>query len=475
MATALKTTTSDLDGSRVRVEVEVPPETVEQELNTAAAQIGREMRIPGFRKGKVPAQMVIRQLGREAVLDEAVRAALPRWYERAVTEAKIAAIGDPKLDFADLPEKGAPLEFSIEVAVRPKAELGEYKGIEVGRREPEASDAEIDEELDRMREQSATLETVDRPAQDGDFVVLDFVGTIDGEPFEGGEARGYLLELGTNRLIPGFEEQLVGASADEERDVKVTFPEEYQAEHLAGKDAVFASTVREVKEKRLPELNDEFALDVAGMDSLQELREDIAGRLRDAHERSIETEFREAVLDSAVDQAKVDIDHDLIHAKAHEMWHETSRRLQRQGLDPQQYLAFTGKTEEELVTEAEPEAERALKRESVLAAVVDAENIEVTDDELLEAMREANLSQGRGGETGVSDKALRRSLEKARKQGRDELLREDIAMRKALDALVGNAKSISVEQAEARGKLWTPEKDKQENEASDKQLWTPGA
>ncbi len=471
MATALKTTTSDIDGNKVRVEVEVPPDTVEQELNTAATQLGREMRIPGFRKGKVPAQMVIQQLGREAVLDEAVRHALPGWYERAVNDAKISAVGDPKLDLDDLPEKGSPLAFSIEVAVRPTAVLGDYKGLEVGRREPIPAAAEIDEELERMREQSASRETVEREAKDGDVAVLDFVGTVDGEPFEGGEARGYLLELGSNRLIPGFEEQIVGASAGDEREVKVTFPEEYQAEHLAGKDAVFATTVREVKEKRLPELDDDFALETAGMDSLKDLREDIAGRLRDAQERQIETQFREAVLDAAVEQAKIDVDHDLIHAKAHDMWHETARRLQRQGLDPAQYLQFTGKTEEELVTEAEPEAERALKREAVLAAVVDAESIEVTDDELLDAMREANIAQGRGGQQGPSEKSLRRSLEKARKQGRDELLREDIAMRKALDTLVENAKPITVEQAEARGKLWTPETE----EKGAGELWTPGS
>ena len=472
MASALKTTTSELDDNKVRIEVEVPADAVEQELNTAATQLGREMRIPGFRTGKVPAPMVIRQLGREAVLDEAVRAALPGWYERAVTDAKVAAVGDPKLDLADLPEKGSPLAFSIEVSIRPKAQLGDYKNLEVGRREPEATDDEIGEELERMREQAATLETVDREAADGDFVVLDFVGTVDGEPFEGGEARGYLLELGSNRLIPGFEEQLTGAKADEERDVTVTFPDEYQAEHLAGKEAVFACTVREVKEKKLPELDDEFALETAGMDSLQELREDIANRLRDSHERSIETQFREAVLDAAVADSDVQIDHDLVHAKAHEMWHETSRRLQRQGLDPAQYLQFTGKTEEELVHEAEPEAERALKREAVLAAVVEAEGIEVTDEELLDAMREANIAQGRGGEAGPSEKALRRSLEKARKQGRDELLREDIAMRKALDILVENATPISVEQAEARGKIWTPGQEEAEGE---KQLWTPGS
>ena len=472
MATALKTSTEDLGDSRVRVEVEVPSETVERELQTAATQLGREMRIPGFRKGKVPPQMVIRQLGRESVLNEAVQRALPSWYERAINDSKIAAIGDPQLDLKDLPEKGAPLEFTIEVAVRPKAELGDYKGIEVGRREPDVEQSEIDEELDRMRESVASLDTVDREAKDGDFVVLDFVGQIDGEPFEGGEARGYLLEIGSNRLIPGFEEQLIGAKADEEREVTVQFPDDYNAEHLAGKEAVFASTVREVKEKQLPELDDEFALEAAGMDTLAELREDIEKRLRDGHERQIETQFREAVLDAVAEQAKLEIDHDLVHVKAHEMWGETARRLQRQGLDPAQYLQFTGKTEHELIEEAEPEAERALKREAVLAAVVDSEGIEVSDEELLDAMREANVAQSRGGEAGPSEKQLQKSLDRAREQGRDELLREDIAMRKALDLLVENAKPISVEAAEAKGKIWTPDKEKEEG---DKALWTPGS
>jgi trigger factor len=194
--------------------------------------------------------------------------------------------------------------------------------------------------------------------------------------------------------------------------------------------------------------------------------------LRTAHERSIETQYREAVLDAVVDQTKLDVDHDLVHAKAHEMWGETARRLQRQGLNPAQYLQFTGKTEHELIEEAEPEAERALKREAVLAAVVDAEGIDVSDDELLDAMREANIAQSRGGDAGPSEKQLKKSLDRAREQGRDELLREDIAMRKALDVLVENAKPITVSAAEAKEKIWTPDKEKSE---SDKQLWTPGS
>src|SRR3954463_1725501 len=471
MATALKTSTSDLEDNKVRIEVEVPPETVEEELNSTATQLGREMRIPGFRKGKVPAQMVIRQLGRETVLDEAVRSALPGWYERAVTDAKVAAIGDPKLDLADLPEKGAPLAFSIEVAVRPKAKLGDYKNLEVGRREPEASDEEIDEELERMREQAATLETVEREAKDGDFVVLDFVGTVDGEPFEGGEARGYLLELGSGRLIPGFEEQLGGAKAGDERQGKVDFPAGYPAENLAGKEAEFAVSVKEVKEKRLPELGDEFAVQAGGFDTLDELRGDIEDRLREADERGIEAEFREAAVDAAAAEAKVEIPHELVHSKAHEMWHRTSRRLAQQGVDPQRYLELTGKTEEELVTEAEPEAETALRREAVLAAVVKQEAIEVSDEEVTEALRAAATAEG--GQP-PSDKQLQRSLKRLKSQGADESLREDIALRKAVDLIVESAKPIPVDQAKAREKLWTP--DKEEKEAAGAgQIWTPGS
>src|SRR3954447_26849461 len=460
----LSTTTQDLGESRVRVDVEVAPDTLQRELDTAASALGRELKIPGFRKGKVPAAVVIRRVGRDAVLDEAVRRALPGWYEEAVSDAGIATVGDPKLDLPDLPEEGSPLSFSIEVNVRPEAKLGDYKGLEVGRREPDVPKEEIDAELERLRESVASLEAVDRPAGDGDFVVLDFVGTVDGEPFQGGDARGYLLEIGSGRLIPGFEDQLRGAKGGEEREVKVTFPEEYQAEHLAGREAVFATTVKEVKEKRLPELDDDFAAEAGGFDTLDELRSDIESRLREAHERAIDGEFREAVVDAAVVDAKIDVGKDLVHAKAHEMWENTARRLQRQGLDPQQYLQLAGKDEHQLIEDAEPEAETALKREAVLAAVVDAEGIEVSDDELLDSLR-----QTAGG---ASEKEITKAFDRMKQQGRDDLLREDIAMRKAVDLLVEKAKPISVEQAKARDKLWTPEKDKEE---APQQLWTPGS
>src|SRR4051794_16875274 len=466
MTGAVKTTTSELGESRVRVEVEVPTDALERELSAAASAIGGELRVPGFRKGKVPPQVVIRQVGREAVLDEAVRRGLPGWYEQAVADAGLATVGDPQLDLPELPEKGGALQFTIEVAVRPKAELGEYRGLEVGRREPEATSEEVDAEIEGLRESSASLENVDRPAGAGDFVVIDFLGTVDGEPFEGGEARGYLLELGSSSLIEGFEEHLEGATAGDEREGRVKFPDDYRAEALAGKDAVFATSVKEVKEKKLPDLDDELA-EAGGFDPLDELRADIEEKIRAAREREIEAEFREAVVDSAAAASTIELGKDLVHAKAHEMWSSTRRRLERQGIPPDRYLEITGKTEEELVHEAEPDAERALRRESVLAAIVEAEGIEVSDDEVLDSLRAATAA---GGGKPPSEKELQKALERARSQGRDDALREDIAMRKVVDLLVEHATPISVEQAKARDKLWTPEKEGKERS---EQIWTP--
>ncbi|MEX1143021.1 MAG: trigger factor [Thermoleophilaceae bacterium] len=465
---AVNTTTTDLGDSRVRVDAEVGPDAVERELADAARAIGGELKVPGFRNGKVPAEVVLRQVGRSTVLDEAVRRGLPEWYEDAVRDAGIATVGDPRLDVSDLPEKGAPLAFSFEVGVRPEAKLGEWRGLEVVRSEPQATDEEVQAELERIRESLASLETVERAAAKGDFVVMDFEGSVDGEPFEGGEARGFTLELGSGRLIEGFEDQLEGAAAGDDREVAVTFPDEYQAEQLAGKEATFAVSLKEVKEKRLPELDDDLAIEAGGYDSLDELREEIAGRIRAAKEETVERDFRQAAVDAAAESATVDVSKELVHAKAHEMWHVTTRRLQAQGLDPAQYLQLVNKTSEELIVESEPEAEAALRREAVLAAIVASEGIEVSDDELLEALRQASTEPGKQP---PSDKALARSLKKARARGGDEALREDIAMRKAVDAIVESAKPIPAEQAEARERLWTPEKEEGDKPAAE--LWTP--
>ncbi len=460
---ALKTTVTELPESRVRVEAQVPAEEVERRVQQAARQLGRQLRIPGFRKGKVPPPVVIRRLGREAVLDEALRSALGSWYVDAIDQAGIAPVGEPQLNVGDLPAEGQPLGFSIEIGVRPEAKLGEYKGLEVGRREPQVDDAAIDQELENLRDRSATLDTVERPAQTGDHVVINYLGKVDGEPFEGGEGRDQLLELGSGRLIPGFEEQLVGASAGEGREVAVTFPDEYPNE-LAGKDATFDVTLTEVKEKRPPELNDEFASESAGFDSLQELRDDISNRLRENDERAIEREFEEAVLEAAVNEAQVDLPDQLVHARAHELLEQTMSALTRQGISKEAYLQIAGKDEETLAHEAEPDAASALRREAVLAAIIAAEQIEPTDEEVLEALEPV---AERNGTTAA------KLLEDLRSSGRLDAIREDVANRQAVDLLVREAKPISVEQAQARDKLWTPGKDDESEQPG--QIWTPGS
>ena len=465
MAAALTTTTTELGDSRVRLEVEVPSEALERELRSAAEEIGRSLKVPGFRSGKVPHQVVLQQVGREAVLDEAVRRGLPGWYEEAVAEAGITTVGDPSIDLGDLPEKGSVLAFTVEVGVVPPAKLGDMGDIEVGRREPSINPDEVQAELERLRESLASLETVERAAATGDFVVMDFAGSVGGEPFEGGEGRGFVVELGSGRLVPGFEEQLEGAAAGDERTVSLTFPDDYPAEPLAGKDAEFAVSVKEVKEKRLPELNDDLAVEAGGYDSLDELRSEIEDRLKEADESAIEVEFRQAAVDAVVERSEVSIPHDLIHAKAHEMWHRTAHRLSAQGVDPRRYLELSGKTEEELVVEAEGDAELSLRREAVLAAVVEAEGIEVGEDEVEEALREAAGPE-------ATEKQVKRALKRARSRGADDALREDIAMRKAVDLIVERAKPIPMDTAEAREKLWTPEK-QADQKASE--IWTPGS
>ncbi len=471
MSPSVTTSVTELPESRVRVEAVIPAGEVERRVQQAAKELGKEMKIPGFRKGKVPPTVVIRRLGRETVLDEALRSSLGGWYVDAISAAGIVPVGAPDLDVGDAPGEGQPLSFSIEIGVRPRAKLGQYKGLEVGRREPEVADAVIDAELERMRDTFATLETVERAAQTGDHLVIDYLGSVDGEPFEGGEGRDQLLELGSGRLIPGFEEQLVGAVAGEQRVIEVTFPEQY-AEHLAGKQAQFTATVSEVKSKRLPELGDEFAADAAGFDTLAELREDIASRAREAEEHKIEHEFELAVLDAAVAAAQIEVPDRLVHARAHEMLEETFGALERQGVSKESYLTFTGMEEEQLAHEAEPDAAKSLRREAVIAEIVAAERIEPSDEELLAAL-----------ETTAKRSASEpdKLLERLRANGRIDRVRADVANRQALELLVREAKPISVAAAAAREALWTPGKAPESAAVAGApgaeptgKLWTPG-
>jgi trigger factor len=463
MAT-VKTNVTELPESRVRVDAEVPAEEVERKLQQAARKLGGQLRIPGFRKGKVPPPVVMRRLGRDAVFDEALRSSLSEWYIDAIDTAGIAPIGEPDINFAeDVPGQGEPLAFSIEIGVRPTAKLGQYKGLEVGRRDPAVDDAAVDAEVERLRDRLATLDTVERPAETGDYVVLDYLGRVDEEPFPGGEGRDQLVELGSDRLVEGFEDQLIGASAGDERSVSVTFPADYVAE-LAGKDATFDVKVGEVKAKRLPELDDDFASEASEFDTLAELREDVAGKLRHADEHAVEREFEQAVLEAAANEAEVELPDTLVHARAHEMLEQTFSALARQGIGKDTYLKITGKDEEELAHEAEPEAAAALRREAVLAAVVAAEKIDPSDEDLLEALAPA-------AERDSSDPA--ELMERLRKAGRLEELRQDVATSRAAELLVREATPITVEQAQAREKLWTP--GKEASESGSGQLWTPGS
>jgi trigger factor len=374
------------------------------------------------------------------VLDEALRDSLGAWYVDAIDVAGIAPIGEPDINVGDLPDAGLPLAFSIEIGVRPAAKLGAYKGVEVERREAAADNEAIDAEIERMRDRLATLETVDRAAELGDHVVMDYLGKLEGEPFEGGEGRDQLLELGSGRLIPGFEEQLVGAKAGDERQVEVTFSEEYGADHLSGKPATFDVTVSEVKTKRLPELDDDFASDAAGFDTLAELREDITKRLTEYEQQNIEREFERDVLDAVAGGAKIDVPHQLVHARAHEMVEETMSSLARQGISKEMYLQISGQDEEQLAHDAEEEAEQTLRREAVIAAVVEAEKIEPSDADLLEA-----LVPTAEREKSTPEKLLKQ-LESNGRVGR---LRAELASRQAAEWLVEHAKTVAPGKAAA--------------------------
>jgi trigger factor len=480
---ALQTTVAELPDSRVRLQVQVPPAEVKRRLERKAQQLGRELKLPGFRRGKVPPALVIQRVGREAVLDQAVRDSLAGWYAQAIQASGIVPVGDPQLDLSDLPGEGAELEFSIEIGVLPKAQLGDYRGLEVPRREPAIEEEQIEREIDGVRERLAKLETAERPAAEGDFVVIDYFGSLAAErggdepegkgelvPFAGGEGRDQLIELGGGNLIPGFEEALVGARAGEQRTVELTFPGDYPNEQLAGRHASFAVTVKEVKRKQLPDVDEDLAIDV-GFDSIDELREDIRTRLTEADSERVDAEYREAALDAAVAQATVPVTADLVKARAREMWERMLHSLSHRGITREAYLQITGREEADVLAEMDADAEQALRREAVLTAIVAAERIEPSEQQLLEALQPTAEREE------VEPAKL---LDDLRANGRLDELREDLAARMAVELLAERAKPITVAQAQAREQLWTPDRDPEPAQAAagaaaaaPGKLWTP--
>jgi trigger factor len=473
----VKTTVTELPGSRVRVEVEVPAAELDATIERKAQELARNLKLPGFRRGKVPAQLVIQRVGREAVLEQAVRDELPRWYAVAIESTGVVPVGDPDidLDLGAVSHDGGALRFSVEIGVLPKAQLGSYDDLEVPRREPAIDDAQIDAEVELVRDRLARLHTAARAAAQGDFVLLDYRGWLArgdgaarrrGKAIPGAEARDRLVELGAGNLLPGFEEGLLGATAGEQRALEVGFPADYPNRELAGREAVFEATVKNVKEKQLPDVDEDFAQD-AGFDSLAQLRDDIRARLLEADDARAQAEFERAALDALAERAQLALTPELIKARAKEMWERMLRALSRQGISPQAYAQVSGRNEPEALAELEPDAERALRREAVLEALVAAEGIEVTDDDLLALV--APAAEGEG----VPAEALLAELLAA---GRADELREQEAARRALQQLAERATPISVAQAHAREKLWTPERERVAEPAAAAapgRLWTP--
>jgi trigger factor len=379
------------------------------------------------------------------------------------------------VDLGDLPPQGEALKFSIEIGVLPKAELGEYEGLEVARREPAVEEQQIQQEIDAMRERLARLHTAERPAAEGDFVVVDYAGSLVGsdssgedgrmEALPGGDGRDQLVELGGGNLIPGFEEGLLGASAGDMRTVEVTFPADYGNQELAGRRASFEVTVKEVKRKELPSVDDDFAID-AGFDSVEELREDIRRRLIEVEEGRIEAEFRQAALDAAVAGARVGLTPELVRARAQEMWERMLHSLSHRGISREAYLQIAAREEPEILAEMEPDAELALRREAVLTAVVAAEGISPSEEDFIQAVTPTAEREG------VEPEKL---LEDLRAGGRLEEVREDLAARKAVELIAARARPIPVAQAQAREELWTPDKTQQEPDTAlaPGRLWTP--
>jgi trigger factor len=467
--TPISVSTTELPEAKAKLEIVVSSDIVEHSIKHAAEHMAENLKVPGFREGKVPPELALQKLGPEAVFEHAFNETVGNWYAQALAEADISPIGSPSLKDAPDYVAGEPLTFELEVPVRPPAELGDYEGIEVGHPESEFDDALVERELEVMRDRFSTLAEVDRAANKGDFADINFVGRVDGVEFEGGSGRDFVLELGSGQFIPGFEEQLIGAKAGDKVDVKVAFPADYQAEQLAGKNAVFAVEVNSVKEKQLAELTDEFASENLGYDSIEELREEIRARIAAAAEKEAENRYRWAVVDAVAKQAKIDIPQGHIHGRAHELWQELAMSLSRRGIDPRMFLQAQGKTEHEFIETAEDDADLTIRRECTIAALIDKLAIEVSDDDMVKA-----IAEDMGG---AEDDDARTQFEAFKESGGIGQLENEVKARRAIDHLVTAAKPIPIEQAEAREAIWTPEKEEAEQagkKAAGEGLWTPG-
>lgn len=424
----MKATWDKLEKNWMQFEVEVEASEFSKSVEAAFRKMNQQVTIPGFRKGKAPRAIFERMYGKEALVQEAVEQLLPRAYGDAVEQGQIEPITQPEIELVQA-EEGLPFIFKGKVQVMPEVTLGRLSGFGIEKAVPEITEEQVEEQVNALRERLATLVTDEAgEVVNGSFAVIDFEGFFDGEAFEGGKGEGYTLEIGSGSFIPGFEEGLVGAKAGETRDVNVTFPEEYHAEHLAGKPAVFKVTVQEVKKKELPELNDEFAQQVSPFKTVEELRADIKNRLTEAAEENADREFRNKIVEAVTNDAAVEVPEVMVSDKVHDMIHDFEHQLAQQGFTLEMWHRVTGKTHEDLHTEFGPRAEQAVKTDLVLAAVAKREGLTVSEADI-EAEFDRLLSLY------PRQKA---DIERLRKNaGYRARMREDLLAQKAVEHLVG--------------------------------------
>ncbi|MFR6513636.1 MAG: trigger factor [Ruminococcus sp.] len=376
-----------LEHNMAKLTIEVAAEEVEKALQAAYLKQRGKINIPGFRKGKVPRQMIEKMYGAEIFYDEAANKMISEAYGKAYDECELDIVSQPSIDIVQL-EKGKDFIFTAEVATKPEVKLGEYKGLKVDKYSTRVTQKEVDEEIEKERERNArTVEVTDRAVEDKDIVTLDFEGFVDGVAFEGGKGTDYPLTIGSGSFIPGFEEQLIGAEIDKEVEVKVTFPEEYQAAELAGKDAVFKCTVHAIKAKELPEADDEFASEVSECETMEAYRAEVKQKIKDRKESEGKAKKEDQAVEQAIENAEMDIPQPMIDLQVRQMADDFARRIQQQGLTVEQYFQFTGLTQEKMMEEFEPQAVKRIKTRLVLEAIVKAENIKVSDERLDEEIQ----------------------------------------------------------------------------------------
>lgn len=418
-----------LEHNMAKLTVEVAAEDVEKALQAAYLKQRKQINIPGFRKGKVPRQMIEKMYGPEVFYDEAANNMIPDAYAKAYDESELDIVSQPKIEVVQM-EKGKPFIFTAEVATKPEVTLGDYKGLKVDKVSTRVTQKEVDEEIEKERERNArTIEVTDRAVKDKDEVTLDFEGFVDGVAFEGGKGEDYPLTIGSGSFIPGFEEQLIGAEIDKEVEVNVTFPKEYHSEELAGKDATFKCTVHTIKAKELPELDDEFASEVSECETMDAYRAEVKKNIKERKERTGKEKKENQAVDQAIENAQMDIPEAMIEFQVRQMADDFARRIQQQGLTVEQYFQFTGMTAEKMMEEMRPQAEKSIKTRLVLEAIVKAENIEVSDERVEEEL------------TKMAE-AYQMEVEKLKEfmgENEKKQIKEDLAVQEAITLLVNES------------------------------------